>query len=51
MNKLPEDGWIVVEGETINLKQIYDEIYLDGPLKYEIETFNEDGSCRIKYYR
>ena len=48
---LPEDGWCVVEGRTEDLKQIYDEIYQAGPLRYEIETFTEDGMCRIAYYR
>ena len=49
--ELPEDGWTLVTGETDSLKQIYDEIYKDGALKYEIESFFEDGSCQIKYYR
>ncbi len=48
---LPEDGWAVVNGKTDCLKQIYDEIYKDGPLQYEIETFTEDGNCTIRYYR
>jgi len=29
----------------------YDEIYKFGSLKYEIETFSENGKCQIKYYR
>lgn len=49
--KLPDDGWIKIKGETCKLKEIYDNIYLDGPLKYEIETFTEDGKCEILYYR
>ena len=48
---LPDDGWITVCGKTDDLKKIYDEIYKSGALKYEIETFTEDGRCRIKYYR
>ena len=48
---LPDEGWVIVDGETDNLKNIYDEIYQDGPLKYEIETFTEEGKCQIKYYR
>ena len=48
---LPDDGWIVVVGRTDDLKEIYDEIYKSGALKYEIETFTEDGGCRIEYYR
>ena len=49
--ELPDTGWITVNGDTDNLKDIYDNIYLSGPLKYEIETFNNDGTCKIKYYR
>ena len=49
--ELPEDGWETVKGYTDDLKQIYDEIYKNGPLTYEIETFYEDGTCEIQYYR
>ena len=49
--ELPDTDWIVVNGETENLKEIYDEIYKFGSLLYEIETFSEDGKCQIKYYR
>ena len=49
--ELPNDGWVVVKGKTEKLKSIYDEIYKLGPLKFEIETFYEDGKCQIKYYR
>ena len=49
--ELPDNGWSIYEGKTDDLKSIYDEIYLDGPLKYEIETFTNDGKCVIKYYR
>ena len=49
--KLPDDGWIIVNGQTDNLKEIYDKIYLDGPLTYELDTFTHDGNCTIKYYR
>ena len=48
---LPDTGWVTVTGETDNLKKIYDDIYQSGPLQYEIETFGEDGSCEIRYYR
>ena len=48
---LPDENWILVKGRTENLKQIYDEIYKSGALKYEIETFFNDGSCEIKYCR
>ena len=48
---LPDSDWMAVKGETDELKQIYDEIYKSGRLRYEIETFFDDGSCEIKYCR
>ena len=48
---LPNDGWECVCGKTENLQQIYREIYQDGPLQWEIETFYENGDCEIRYYR
>jgi hypothetical protein len=41
----------LAKGQTDDLKALYDEIYKDGALSYEIETFFEDGSCQIWYYR
>ena len=49
--QLPDAGWTVVDGETEKLKEIYAEIYKSGALRYEIETFDENGKCRIKYCR
>ncbi len=49
--ELPDDNWIEVRGKTENLKELYDEIYKNGPLKYEIEPFDEKDNCIIKYYR
>ena len=46
---VPDTIETVLEDE--NLKQIYDEIYKDGVLQYEIETFDENGNCEISYYR
>ena len=46
-----DEGYKTFKGKTDDLKNIYDEIYKDGPLKYEIETFTNDGQCQIKYYR
>lgn len=48
---LPDEGWLTVKGQTERLKELYDEIYTGGSLKYEIESFNDDGSCEISYYR
>lgn len=45
------DEWITVCGKTERLSAIYDEIYKDGPLLYEIEEFDDNGNCRIRYYR
>ncbi len=49
--ELPDENWQTVFGKTDNLKEIYDKIYRDGALTYEIEEFFENGECRIKYYR
>ena len=49
--ELPDTDWTVVNGKTDCLKEIYGEIYKAGELKYEIETFSENGDCQIKYYR
>ena len=49
--ELPDDGWTMVEGETDNLQEIYADIYEDGALRFEIETFSQDGKCRILYFR
>ena len=48
---LPDDGWKRVKGRTENLSGIYGEIYQDGPLRYEIEMFDDDGSCTIDFIR
>ena len=49
--ELPDTNWTITNGETKDLKEIYDEIYKSGSLRYEIETFYENGECQIKYYR
>lgn len=45
------DEWTIVRGKTDDLGKIYGKIYLDGNLKYEIETFTDNGECEIWYYR
>ena len=45
------DEWITISGRTENLSAIYNEIYEDGSLLYEIEEFDDKGNCRIKYCR
>ena len=49
--QLPDEGWVTVTGKTAELSQMYNEIYQDGALKYEIETFDTDGSCEVEYIR
>ena len=49
--QLPDEGWQQVTGKTEKLQKIYDEIYKNGALTFEIETFWEDGTCQIRYYR
>lgn len=44
---LPDTGWVEYTGRTDDLAALYDEIYRDGPLTYEIEECREDGSCTI----
>ena len=44
---LPDEGWLEYAGRTEALDQLYDEIYKEGPLSYEIETFGEDGACQV----
>ncbi len=43
--ELPDDDWITVCGKTAELSRIYNQIYEDGSLTYEIETFTEAGDC------
>lgn len=48
---LPDEGWLSYMGKTDELPLLYDEIYRDGALLYEIELFGEDGGCQILIYR
>ena len=48
---LPDDGWVSVRGRTDSLAQLYEEIYQDGRLEYEIERFTDRGDCEILYLR
>ena len=46
------DEWTEVCGRTEKLSLLYAQIYEDGPVRYEIEEFNDSGDCRIRrYYR
>ncbi len=45
------DKWNSVYGRTEELADVYNDIYKDGVLLYEIEEFDDEGNCQIKYYR
>ena len=49
--ELPDENWSCISGKTSELGAIYDKIYADGRLTYEIEMFTENGECEIMYYR
>ena len=49
--ELPDYKWETVDGLTENLSKIYADIYRESALKYEIEMFNNDGTCKIMYIR
>jgi len=49
--ELPDAGWTTVTGKTVELGLMYKEIYKQGNLKYEIETFNNDGTCQVDFIR
>ena len=43
--ELPDEDWVLVYGKTDNLKEIYDEIYKNGKLKYEITA--DSTTCKL----
>ena len=49
--ELPDTGWVTVRGKTADLGEIYERIYQEGRLKYEIVRFTDSGDCEIMYYR
>jgi len=48
---LPDTGWKSYTGKTQELSKLYDEIYKDGALDYEIEEFFPNGDCKISICR
>lgn len=48
---LPDEGWITVQGKTSDIGKLYEQIYLNGVLQFEIETFSDYNECEIRYYR
>lgn len=51
--ELPDGDWNIEKGETEKLDQLYSKICTGhhSLIKYELETFNEDGTCVVKYYK
>ena len=48
--ELPNE-WKTVRGRTEELGKIYGDIYKDRVLLYEIEEFDDEGNCQIRYCR
>ncbi len=44
---LPEHEWKCYRGKTEHLVQMYEQIYSEGILTYEIESFTGEGTCEI----
>ncbi len=49
--ELPDTGWKTYEGKTSELSRMYDDIYSEGALTYEIERFFDDGKCIVMITR
>ncbi len=49
--ELPTSGWRHYSGKTEKLSELYDAIYADGVLDYEIERFTPDGECCVDIHR
>lgn len=48
---LPDNGWQVYFCQLSNLGLLYEQIYKDGVLDYEIEEIDSDGNCQISILR
>ncbi|NLL00220.1 MAG: hypothetical protein GX271_06105 [Clostridiales bacterium] len=49
--ELPDHGWKVYSGKIEDIAKIYETIYKDGILDYEIEEFDDVGNCKISILR
>jgi predicted transcriptional regulator YdeE len=49
--QLPDSGWQVFHCELDRLSDLYNEIYKDGALLYEIEEIQPNGHCVISIIR
>jgi predicted transcriptional regulator YdeE len=48
---LPDNGWQIFSCHINGLGQLYEQIYKDGVLDYEIEEIHSDGNCKISILR
>jgi hypothetical protein len=48
---LPDTGWKTYFATADTLDVLYEEIYRDGPLTYEIERFDADDNAEVLIYR
>ena len=48
---LPDKGWQIYHCRINELASLYDEIYKDGALDYEIEEIDAYGNCKISILR
>lgn len=48
--EIPDSSWNVFEGKTDSLSVLYDKVYSQGRPDYEIETFDDSGSCKISVH-
>ena len=48
---LPKRGWREYKGNTADIQNMYDAIWKDGNLTYELETFTDDGKCTLRINR
>ncbi|HHU71637.1 MAG TPA: hypothetical protein GXZ21_06325 [Clostridiales bacterium] len=49
--ELPNHGWKVYLGKIEDIAKIYETIYKEGVLDFEIEEFDEMGNCKISILR
>ena len=48
---LPNNGWEIHEGKIKDIKSIYEKIYEDGQLDYEIEEIDTKGNFKVSILR
>ncbi|MCL1927776.1 MAG: hypothetical protein FWG07_03150 [Treponema sp.] len=48
---LPDNGWKIYKGKIKEIKNIYEKIYRDGPLDYEIEEIDAKGNFKVSIIR